>query len=259
MPTERPLRCLIVDDEPIAGERIARLLEEYSFIQLVGMCENGLEALSFVQNQKVDLMFVDIDMPGMDGMRLVQTIHPDDRPYIIFATAYDEFAVQAFDLFAIDYLLKPFSKERFSMCMQKTMFHIQHAGFSQPQQLSALFSSMEESPSSSDFSAHRLSVKLGKRTYFILIDQIEYICSAGNYLEVYAHAKVHVIRETMTHIEKILPSQFIRIHKSSLINLTYLQELIAMGEGDYSLKMQNDRCLRISDTYKKAVLERLKG
>lgn len=257
MHIDQALTCLIVEDEPIAAERIAALLHEYSFIQLHGICTNGLEALSMLSHQVVDMMFVDIDMPRMDGMTMVRSLPIKERPHVIFATAYDEFAVQAFDLFAIDYLLKPFSKERFRLCMQKVLLHIRNLRFSQEQQLSGLYSLMDTAHAS-DFSSQHLSVKLGKRTYFLPILQIEYICSAGNYLEIFAQEKIHVIRETMSRIQEILPAHFVRIHKSNLINLSYLQELIALGEGDYSLKMQNGVSLRISDTYKKEILKLLK-
>lgn len=252
------ISCLIVDDEPIAGERIAGLLEGYDFIQLLGICEDGIEAKEVLAEKPVDLMFVDIDMPGMNGLSLVNSLLPESRPFIIFATAYDEFAVQAFDLFAIDYLLKPFSKERFKQSMEKLLTHYQNKHFYQNQQLEGLLSILNQVNPPIPAKSKKLAIKLGNRTYFIRIDHIEYINSSGNYLEIYADAKLHVLRETLTHLLKILPPHFLRVHKSSIVNMEFIQELIALGYGDYSLKLINGKVLRISDTYKKAVMAALK-
>ena len=255
---EQEIRCLIIEDEPIASQRIARMLQEYPSIRLLGICEDGLEARERLSKGDVDVIFLDIHMPNMDGLSMIRSIKAEERPYIIFATAYDEFAVQAFDLFAIDYLLKPYSKERFRMSMAKMLGQIRTQPFSQQQQLQGLFEAHAEKQPTLDFHTKRLSIKLGRRTYFLLIDQIEYINSAGNYLEIFADEKTHVLRDSLIHVQKNLPPNFIRIHKSSIINTEFIEELIALGSGDFSLKMKNGKVLRISDSYKKSVLALLK-
>ncbi|MCE7996821.1 MAG: response regulator transcription factor [Roseivirga sp.] len=252
----RRMKALIVDDEKVARSRVASLLNAMDDIQVVAQFENGQEALDFLNSQRVDLLLVDVQMPILDGVSLVRAIPPAERPFVIFVTAYDQFAVDAFELFALDYLLKPYSKQRFQQAIDR--FRLMKSGenpFNQTKQLEGLLAAYRQSQVVPQLS--RISIKLGNRTYFIAMQGVEYILSSGNYLEVFAEQKVHIIRETMTRFIQKLPGNFLRVHKSSIVNTDFVAELIAIGYGDYELKMQNDKILRVSESYKQDLLRAL--
>lgn len=256
MQTESTIKAVIVDDEQIARSRVASLLESIDDMQIVGQFENGGQALEYLNNNRVDLLLVDVQMPVLDGVSLVKAIPLAERPFVIFITAYDQFAVDAFDLFALDYLLKPYSKQRFHQAIER--FRLMRSGarnLSQTMQLEGLLSAYQQAET--PVKTRKISVKLGNRTYFIAMDDVAYIESSGNYLEVFANQKAHIIRETMTRFIQQLPPNFLRIHKSSIVNTDYISELIAIGFGDYELKMKNDKTLRISESYKKDLLDTL--
>lgn len=256
MPMNRRMKALIVDDEKVARSRVASLLNAMDDIQVVAQFENGQEALDFLNSQRVDLLLVDVQMPILDGVSLVRAIPPAERPFVIFVTAYDQFAVDAFELFALDYLLKPYSKQRFQQAIDR--FRLMKSGenpFNQTKQLEGLLAAYRQSQVVPQLS--RISIKLGNRTYFIAMQGVEYILSSGNYLEVFAEQKVHIIRETMTRFIQKLPGNFLRVHKSSIVNTDFVAELIAIGYGDYELKMQNDKILRVSESYKQDLLRAL--
>lgn len=253
------IRTIIVDDEPIARERIANLLAENISFELIGEYENGVEAREVLIENSIDLMFVDVQMPNMDGISLVKSLEIDQRPLIIFATAFDEFAIDAFNFFAIDYLLKPFSKERFRQTLEKVLLMIKGIPeYSQKNQINGFLSIYQHEENDVLQKSKRISVKLGNRVYFILIEQIEYVIASGNYLEIFADNKLHIIRETMTQLLNRLPTNFLRIHKSSIVNIEFVLELISIGYGNYELKMQNKKMLRVSDPYKQNLLKSLK-
>ena len=249
------IRTIIIDDEPVARQRIADLLLENKLFTVVGEFENGLKAQSFYNSQEVDLMFVDIKMPKLDGMSLVKSIEKDKRPFIIFITAYDEFAIDAFNLFAIDYILKPYTKQRFRETLNRvtSLMHGQ-IKYNQRNQLDGLFLAMENKTNKSSLK-EKISVKLGNKIYFIFLHDIEYIIASGNYLEVFAKNKLHVIRQSMSSMLSKLPSNFKRNHKSTIVNTNFVSEIIALGQGNYELKMKNNKLLKISNTYKKDLFE----
>ncbi|MEQ9405084.1 MAG: LytTR family transcriptional regulator DNA-binding domain-containing protein [Cyclobacteriaceae bacterium] len=247
------IKTIIVDDEPIARQRIADLLDEYPAFEIVGEYENGLLAQEILLRETIHLLFVDIKMPRMDGISLVKSLSAEKRPMVVFSTAYDEFALDAFDLFAIDYLLKPFSKKRFRETISK--IEVLKNGLAYQHQINGLLSAFDKTEKVLAGEIKRLRIKLGDRMYFIRISDIEYITSSGNYLEVFAENRSHIYRETMTNIIRQLSPDFIRIHKSTIVNMSYIKEIISIGHGDYELLTTNGRRLRVSATFKKEVLE----
>lgn len=250
------MKAVIVDDEKVARSRVVSLLASADDIEVVAQLENGREALDYLNRERVDLLLVDVQMPILDGVSLVRAIPVAERPFVIFITAYDQFAVDAFELFALDYLLKPYSKQRFQQAIDR--FRLIRSGENpvyQARQLEGLLAAYKQSQEAPALS--RISIKLGNRTYFIAMQQVEYILSSGNYLEVFANQKVHIIRETMTRFIQKLPANFLRVHKSSIVNTDFIAELIAIGYGDYELKMKNDKTLRVSESYKQDLLQAL--
>lgn len=250
------MKAVIVDDEKVARSRVFSLLACVDDIRVVAQFGNGQEALDYLNRERVDLLLVDVQMPVLDGVSLVRAIPASERPFVVFITAYDQFAVDAFELFALDYLLKPYSKQRFQQTIDR--FRLIRSGENpvyQARQMEGLLSAYRQSQEAPSLS--RISIKLGNRTYFIAMQEVEYILSSGNYLEVFANQKVHIIRETMTRFIQKLPANFLRIHKSSIVNTDFIAELIAIGYGDYELKMNHGKTLRVSESYKQDLLKAL--
>lgn len=239
-----PIRAIIVDDEPIARERLSMLLTAEERIEVTGEFDNGQKALEYLQAQPVDLAFIDVQMPEMDGMSLLKALPKNFPTYVVLVTAFDDYALTAFDLSVVDYLLKPYSRDRFRQAMER-FYQVKKGESDQPEFVR------------NGVAVSKVAVKLGNRTYFVPIEEIEYVEASGNYLELYAGGKVHVIRETMTHMVSRLPNSFLRIHKSNIINVDFVSELISIGYGDYELRMLNGKVLRVSDSYKKPLLQLL--
>lgn len=241
----------IAEDEPLARQRIKFLLQNYPTFQLVGEASEGEQALQFLQNNQVDVLFLDVHMPGYSGLEVLQNIPPNHRPFTVFVTAFDQYAIQAFDYFAIDYLLKPYSNQRF----YQTITRLQNLlGTNHQQKLDKVFSFLNNE-NQNPFQ-DKLMIKIAGKIYFIAINQIEYIQSAGNYVEITAEGKKHLLRETMSTMMASLPAQpFLRIHRRTIINLQYLLEIRPTTYGDYDVKMKNGVTFRVSKSYKTAFLE----
>ena len=237
------IRALIVDDEPLARERIRSLLLEESDIELSGEYENGSKAVAAIHKDAPDLLFLDVQMPEMDGFGVLRAIGPDRVPAVIFVTAYDEYALRAFDANAMDYLLKPFDQERFRRSLDRARNHLQLDRASRvndnlqalirylnidPSQIAQLPQS-PAAPSSTtkqgNGHAHspqsdRLVVKSGGRVYFLKADEIDWVEAAGNYVRLHVSKDSHLLRETMNGIEtKLDTRRFMRIHRSTIVNL----------------------------------------
>jgi two-component system LytT family response regulator len=238
------LNVLIVDDEPLARESVAMLLNNRSNIGQVFQAGSGNEALLLVAQHEIHLAFLDMQMPGMSGLRLAREL--PDSCVRVFITAYDQFALPAFEVNAVDYLLKPFSDERFAQAMHKVseQFKLHSVAATQPQ-AEATSSAID---TEADGYRQRLVVRDPGRIRLIDVDSVNYITGAGNYVELHLDdGKVVLHRETMTALEQQLdPQSFTRIHRSSIVRRTFVKELRPNDKGDYTVILASGDCLTLS-------------
>ena len=247
------IKALIVDDEPIARDRVRRMLREETDVEIIGECGNGKEAVNFVHENKPDLVFLDIQMPEMNGFETLQTINPEKVPAIIFVTAYDQYAIQAFDVHALDYLLKPFNRERFKRAVGRAREQIESKKVGKvDKRLAALLADLTKSKKYLE----RLVVKSVGRVFFLRTDEVDWIEAAGNYAKLHVGREGHLIRETMNGLEaKLNPDKFLRIHRSTLVNIDRIKELNPLFSGDYTVMLKNGTELTLSRNYRDRLLE----
>lgn len=252
--TEKIIRALIVDDEPIAREYIRDLLKEDESIKITGEASDGPEAVKMALVHKPDLIFLDIQIPGMDGFEVLEHLHQVFQPHIIFVTAYDKYALKAFEVHAVDYLLKPFERIRFKKALERAKDMIlsgKDRDFEK--RMNALVKDLQQGKKH----LKRLLVKSRGRIYFVRVDDIQHIEAAGNYMSLWVAGTEHLIRETLNAIEKQLdPEKFVRIHRSTIANIEFIQEIQSQSSGDYILLMRDGRKLTLSRTYKSNILNR---
>lgn len=245
------IQTLIVDDEPLARERIATLLRDDKDIHVVAECSNGKEALQSIIEAKTDLIFLDIQMPELDGIRLVEKIPSDKIPLIVFVTAFDEFAVKAFEINAIDYLLKPFTKKRFqeSLLRVKDHFRSDDKDLYISQMLTTIQSVVEKKTY-----ADKVVVKSDGKIRFLQATDILWIESEANYLRIHTMTESPLIRETMQNfLSKLDPARFLRVHRTVIVNTEYIQEMKPWFNDEYIAILRNGTQLPIGRTYRKAV------
>ena len=233
------MKVLIVDDEALARQLLRNYLNVIPGVEIAGECENGFEALKMVQELKPDLLFLDVQMPKVDGFELLEVLDP--RPEIIFTTAFDQFAIRAFELNAVDYLLKPFSKERLVQAVEKAL---QRIGTPSPGTPSLLKHLVEEK-----HTIERVITRLGSRITVIPVEKIWYIEAADDYVMIFSELGNHLKEKTMKYFEDHLDeTQFVRIHRSHIINLSYLQHLEQQETDSYKLILKNGQVLPVSKT-----------
>jgi len=241
------IRTLIVDDEPLARERVRSLLKSETDFEVIAECANGAEAISAVKEHRPDLIFLDIQMPGMDGFEALRSIGKDLMPVVIFVTAFDQHALKAFEVHALDYLLKPFKVARFQetlMRARKTLSVRDTQGL--PKGLLELLERASADSAGRDYLA-RIAIKTGDRTFFVKTAQIEYIEAAGNYLVLHVAKENHVIRETLTSLEaKLDPKKFIRINRSTMVNVDQIKELQPLFKGEHVVVLHNGKQLTLT-------------
>jgi two-component system, LytTR family, response regulator len=233
------IRALIVDDEPLARQRVRLLLGDEPDVEIVGECDSGVEAVSQIQKAKPDLLFLDVQMPEMDGFEVLRTIPGELLPVVIFTTAYDQHALRAFDAHAMDYLLKPFKPERFKQAVQRAREHLadKHAGNA----ARGLLELLAERPAASPCLS-RLAVKTTDRVIFVSVEDIETIEAAGKYAVVHVGKDNHILRETMSNLEaKLPPDRFLRISRSVIVNIDRIQEFQPMFKGESVIVLKNGK------------------
>ncbi len=247
------IRTLIVDDEPIARERMASLLREESDIELVGECSNGRQALSAIEATHPDLLFLDIQMPEINGLDLAKRVQQRGIPAVVFVTAYDEYALRAFEVHALDYLLKPFSAERFRSALGHARDQVsQRRKGEEPVRPS--FAATDEAPAG----RQRLMIKSGGRIHFIRMSDVDWCEASGNYVRVHVGSQEYLIRDTMAHLELQLDAeQFVRIHRSAIVNLDRIQEMQSSLNGEYVVLLRTGTQLTLSRGYRDAIHARL--
>lgn len=238
------IRALVVDDEPIARERIRRMLRGEADIEIVDECLSGREAVALIERHAPELVFLDIQMPEMNGFDVLKAISPRHLPVIIFVTAYDRYAIRAFEVHALDYLLKPFDEERFQAALNRAREQIET--LQQGKRLLSVLSDLKPEKHYSE----RLMLKSSGRVYFIKTEDIGWIEAAGNYVKIHVAGTSHLLRETMNKIEaKLDPDKFIRIHRSTIVNLDQVRELHPLFNNDYIVVLYNGAELTLSRNY----------
>jgi two-component system LytT family response regulator len=241
------LRVLIADDEPAALNGLARRLAAMPAVRVVATCLNGIEALERIRATRPDAAFLDVAMPGLSGLDVVRALTPSERPHIVFVTAYERFAIQAFDLYAVDYLLKPFARERLAATVAR--LHERRQGQTSANQ--SLDDFLSASPD-------RLVVRDGETILVIPAHEIDWCAAEDNYVRIHAGPRRHLVRMTMRRLEEQLPrSTFARIHRSAIVNVERVRECAPLGGGEYRVTLVNGVRLVVSRTYRDAVLNRL--
>lgn len=244
----RKIRAIVVDDEPLACKRLVKLLNEEEDVEVVEVCANGKEAIDEINEQDPDLVFLDIQMPEINGFEVLQHIESDRVPAIIFVTAYDEYALKAFEVHALDYLMKPFNKARFRDSLQRAKNSIKSNGNTE---VGEKIENLLEYLNPGQDSLSRILIKTSSRYFFLKADEIDWIESAGNYVRIHSGKNNYLIRETMINMEKKLDDdKFFRIHRSTIINVEKVKELEQWFHGDYQVIMYNDEKLTMSRNYK---------
>lgn len=250
------LRALIVDDEPLARKALLRLLKCDPGINVIGQCGDGESAVDTIRRTKPDLVFLDVQMPEMDGFRVVETIGVDQMPVTIFVTAFDKYALDAFDSNAVDYLLKPFAADRLARALARARDRC--LGRQDKEAAQRLFSLLGNPRYQSDY-AQQLTVSTRGRVFFVSVADIDWIEAEGNYARLHVSRRVYDVRETLQSLmEKIDPRDFVRIHRSTIVNLHRIREVQPWFQGSHIVLLQTGEELRMS-RYQRDAVERLLG
>jgi two-component system LytT family response regulator len=250
-----PTRVLIVDDEPLARERLRTLLADEAGIEVVGEASDGRAAVDAIQTLSPDLVFLDVQLPGSTGFDVIESVGAGRMPFVIFVTAYDRYAPRAFDVHALDYLLKPFDRDRFRQSLARVRQQLEHrtAGDLE-RRLIALVQDLKPAHARVD----RFVVKSGGRVFFVRNDEIDWIEAAGNYVKLHVGSDSHLFRETMNAVEARLdPDQFFRIHRSHIVNIERIRELQPWFNGEYVVFLKNGTRLTLSRGYRERLQERV--
>jgi two-component system LytT family response regulator len=250
---DSPIRALVVDDEPLARERLHELLDEAPGVAVIGDAEDGPEALAAIQEQDPDLVFLDVQMPGMSGIDVIEEIGPEAMPVTVFVTAYDQYAIKAFDLAAVDYLLKPFDDERFEQALQRAREQIasQEDEAISDRLLRLLRerdpSLLEEESERDDPYLERIAVQGRGKARIVPVDDLTHITADGSYAELHTGEDTYVIRERMkTLAARLDPEAFVRVHRSAIVRLDEIELILRGGGGNYAVRLNDGTRLSVS-------------
>lgn len=244
------IRALIVDDEPLARQRIRLLAHDEPDLELIGECASGKDALATIEHNPPNLLFLDVQMPEMDGFEVVEKLPRERLPVVVFTTAYDKHAVRAFEAHALDYLLKPFKPERFKAAMVRVREHLANQQASSAARgLLDLLAARQNLPAATTTASFltRLTIKTDDRLVVIKTADIDSIESAGNYVAVNIGRESHILRETLSALETQLdPEQFLRVSRSTIVNLDRVKELQPMFKGEHIIVLLNGKHLAMT-------------
>lgn len=260
--TDAPIRVLIVDDEPLARRGVRLLLEEDPEVEIVGECAHGDAAVDAIQRLAPDLLFLDVQMPGMDGFQVLRALPPDALPSaVVLVTAYDRYALQAFDAHALDYILKPWDDERFRVALRRAKARIQGERLGDlGRRLAALLEEVGHrgrtaaappptppAPEAARPRPTRLAVRERGRVVFLPVEEIDWIEAADYYVRLHVGSRTHLLRESMRALERTLdPGRFFRVHRSAIVNLERVKELQPWFHGQYLVVLEDGTQLKLS-------------
>lgn len=253
------VRALIIDDEALARQRVRHLLTTVEDVEVIGECKTGTDAIEKIGALQPDLIFLDIQMKDMTGFEVLEALSQEEPPMVIFITAYDKYAIKAFDVFAFDYLLKPFKDERFHLSVENALSNLRQQQHKSPnQELSALLNYLRQPNVPPAPRSKMLPLKSSGKISFVDMNDIQYVTGSGYYIEIFTTDKKYLLRETLTSIlTKLDHDQFIRIHRSSIINLQFLNEVIYGSGGEIEVQMKNGELLRLSKSYRDEFFQKL--
>jgi two-component system, LytTR family, response regulator len=265
------IRTLVVDDEPLARRRLARLLDAEPGVEVVGVCASGREAVDAIRRDRPDLVFLDVQMPELDGFGVLAEVGAERLPAIVFVTAYDRYALQAFEVHALDYLLKPYTPARLSAAVERATRQL-HAPADDAMRLAELLEHLDRerrelarkldgaapapapaAPAPSH--TGRLLVKEGERMFFVPVERVDWLEAEGNYVRLHCGTDAHLVRGTLGGMEEQLDARrFTRIHRSTIVNVDRVKEVRPWFAGDYLVKLQDGTELRLSRRYRDRLL-----
>jgi two-component system LytT family response regulator len=246
-----PFKTLIVDDEPLAREGLRLLLSGDPDVAAIAEAKDGRQAVTAIRDAQPDLVFLDVQMPEMDGFSVVREIGAERIPAVIFVTAHDEYAIQAFEINAIDYLLKPVTASRFRDALRRAKQRLEHRPA--PEENRQILSLLETIASPRRYIT-RLAVRSAGKTVFVDVDEIDWVKAAENYVELHTGSKIHLLHVTLNTLEKSLdPELFMRIHRSLIVNVKRIKELQPAFHGEYVITLQNGTQLQSGRVYHERV------
>lgn len=255
------IKTIIVDDEKEAREGVQLLLETHSEFEIISICKNGIEAIDVLMSNSIDLMFLDIQMPLVNGFEVINSVPHSRLPEIIFTTAYDQYAVKAFEVHAIDYLLKPFTDKRFYEAIEQATVFIKNKQ-SQEHRRELIKIVSGENVRKSNTEVHtltgeqmnRLLVKEGGRVHFVDLVDIQWIEAYDYYVKIHVDNKFYLLRKSMKKLNEILPTEhFVRVHKSSIVNLQYIKHINLLGNGEFEIELSTGTKLKVSRGFRDSI------
>ncbi len=260
------IRTIIVDDEPTARRGVRLLLERDSGVDIVGEASGGAEAAALMKREKPDLAFLDVQMPGCDGFEALTQVGAEAAPAVVFVTAYDEHALHAFEVNAVDYLLKPYDDTRFSAALQRAKAEVRlRQSDSVNSRLSQLLDYLQQNgerpadPARGEAAGDRILLKSSGEIFFLKADEIDWIEAEGDYMKFHVGGRSHLMRETMARLEARLdPKRFIRIHRSTIVNIDRLRKLSPSFAGEYAVVLHDGTKLKLSRGYHERIAELMK-
>ena len=252
------MKALVIDDEELARRRVLNLIEDVPEIEVIGECSNGKTAVEMINDKKPELIFLDINMKDMNGFEVLKQVEISPKPIVIFVTAYDNYALKAFDVEAFDFLLKPFKDDRFFKTINKVLKTTKaEAETNFEKRLVEFFHEYSQNGIQLNAVA-KIPVKQGNKTALVDPKDILYILASGYYAEIYVKSKKYVLRESLNNLAEILDSNvFIRIHRSTIANLNFVEEIIHSDYSEIDAKMTDGKLLHVSKSHKKEFLEKI--
>jgi two-component system LytT family response regulator len=255
------IRTLIVDDEPLAREGLRVRLRKHSDVEIVGEAADGAEAVEAIRTLLPDLVFLDVQMPGLDGFQVLERISRECLPMVVFVTAHDVHAIRAFEIHAIDYLLKPLADERLTESVRRAREELARTeGFPERRRLTALIDGLEAEraaprPSGEPVYPRRFTVRDRDRILLVRADEVEAVLAAGNYVELVTRRGKYLLRATLAEMERELdPARFARIHRSTIISIDHVKEIRPDPHGDCDVLLESGAVYRLSRAYRQRLL-----
>jgi two-component system LytT family response regulator len=241
------LRVVVVDDELLAREGLKRLLEHQPQVETIYEARNGREAVTLIRNHKPDMVLLDVQMPRMSGFDVVDAVGPEKMPPVIFVTAHDQFAIRAFEISAVDYLLKPVTEERFKMAFRRVVNRIDAAPAEEStRQMLTMLDAMANPPRH----LTRFAIRSGERTMFVPVDDVDRIEALQNYVRLHSGSTTHLLHVPMSTIEAALdPKCFLRVHRSHIVNIRRIKQLWSLTHGQYVIELMSGEQLQSGRTY----------